>query len=841
MDRKYEFKNAEKEMQELWKKEEIYRFQNGKDKKVFSIDTPPPTVSGSLHIGHVFSYTQAEIIARFKRMEGYDVFYPFGFDDNGLPTERLVEKEEKIRAKELPLSEFREKCMAVSEKYEEEFKRMWESLGFSVDWNQKYRTVSKETQRISQRSFLELVRMGKAYRKESPVLWCTNCQTSIAQAELETKDLDTTFNYLEFNTDSQSLTIATTRPELLYGCVCLFVHPEDKRYHQFVGKTAKVPLYDFDIPILTDEEVSMEKGTGAVMCATFGDTADALWYEKHKLPYKKIILPEGRISEDVPFIGGMKVLEGRAKILELLKKKGLLLKQEEINHSVAVHERCGKEIEIIPSGQWYIDVLTDKERFLKAAEEINWYPAAMKTRYQLWVENLKWDWCISRQRYFGVPFPVWYCKECGKPIFAKEEELPVNPQECSTEQSCECGCSEFIPETAVFDTWATSSVTPLINAKFGEVDDRRDIVLPMGMRAQAHEIIRTWAFYTIVKSLYHTGKIPWKDIMISGFVLAKKGEKMSKSKNNGSSSPVSLIEVHSADALRYWAANSKLGTDTFFSEEELKIPKRFITKLWNASRFVLSHLEDMDRNSIDGYNIENVTAEPNCNKDSTNIEDNSNAMDSIKIEKHCNNIESAEHGGKQDRITKLMPVDQWILERVKETTIRVRKLLEDYEIGQARHEIDDLFWKDFCDYYIEIVKERLYQPEKHGAINRYSGQYAIYHAFLGILELYAIYTPHITDYIYQEIYRDREGQVSIHKLAWNKEEDLNSMLLVFGEELKKSIMEVRKYKSENNLSMKEEIQAVNITSQKSLEKYFRETEKDILACTNGKEIRYDFS
>jgi valyl-tRNA synthetase len=791
MDSKYEFKKAEKEMQELWKKEEIYRFQNGKDKKVFSIDTPPPTVSGSLHIGHVFSYTQAEIIARFKRMEGYDVFYPFGFDDNGLPTERLVEKEGKIRAKDLPRGEFREKCMAVSEKYEEEFKQMWESLGFSVDWNQKYRTVSKEIQRISQRSFLELVRMGKAYRKESPVLWCTNCQTSIAQAELETKDLDSTFNYLEFTTDSLPLTIATTRPELLYGCVCLFVHPEDERYEQFVGKTAKVPLYDFNIPILTDEEVSMEKGTGIVMCATFGDTADALWYEKHKLPYKKVILPEGRISEEVPFIGGMKVLEGRVKILDLLTEKGLLFKQEEINHSVAVHERCGKEIEIIPSGQWYIDVLTDKERFLKAGEEINWYPAAMKTRYQLWVENLKWDWCISRQRYFGVPFPVWYCKACGKPIFAKEEELPVNPLEGTTEQSCECGCSEFIPETAVFDTWATSSVTPLINARFGEADDRRELILPMGMRAQAHEIIRTWAFYTIVKSLYHTGQIPWKDIMISGFVLAKKGEKMSKSKNNGSGSPVSLIAAHSADALRYWAANSKLGTDTFFSEEELKTAKRFITKLFNAARFVLSHLEDMDSNFTHS--------------------------------------------------TELMPVDQWILERVKETTIKVRKLLEAYEIGQARHEIDDLFWKDFCDYYIEIVKERLYQPEKHGTVNRYSGQYAIYHAFLGILELYAIYTPHITDYIYQEIYRDRERQVSIHKLVWNKEEDLNSMLLAYGEELKKSIMEVRKCKSENNLSMKEEIQAVNITSQKSLEKYFRETEKDIMACTNGKEIRYDFS
>ncbi len=798
MDKKYDFKKAEKEMQVLWKENEIYRFQNGKNKKVFSIDTPPPTVSGSLHIGHVFSYTQAEMIARFKRMQGYDVFYPFGFDDNGLPTERLVEKEEKIRARELSGGEFRKKCMAVSEKYEDEFKQMWEALGFSVDWNQHYRTVDLKTQRISQRSFLELVRKGKAYRKKSPVLWCTECQTSIAQAELDTKDLESTFNFLEFQTASNPLTVATTRPELLYGCACLFVHPEDKRYAGYIGKTATVPLYDFSVPILTDEEVSMDKGTGVVMCATFGDATDAIWFEKHRLPYRQVILPDGKTDGKVPFIGGMKVSKARDEIIRCLKERGLLIKQEEITHTVAVHERCGKEVEIIPSNQWYIDILTEKERFLKAADEINWYPAAMKTRYRLWVENLKWDWCISRQRYFGVPFPVWYCRECGRAVFAQEDQLPVNPMESKPKRSCECGCSEFIPETAVFDTWATSSVTPLINARFGEKDDRSDIILPMGMRAQAHEIIRTWAFYTIVKSLYHTGRIPWKDIMISGFVLAKKGEKISKSKNNASSSPVRLIETHSADVMRYWAANSKLGTDTFFSEEELKTAKRFITKLWNASRFVLSRLEDMDIKDMDFKSM-----------DKTNMRG-------------------------------ILPVDQWILERVNETTIKAEKLLVEYETGQARHEIDDLFWKDFCDYYIEIIKERLYQPEKHGLEERRSGQYAIYHALLGILKLYAIYTPHITDYIYQEFYREREKEISIHKLVWNRKENIGKELLAFGDTLKTTIMEVRKYKSENNLSMKEKMETVTVTCNKALEKYFKETEKDLLACTNSEGIIYNF-
>ena len=786
MDKKYDFKNAEKEMQNLWKKYDIYRFHNGEAKRVFSIDTPPPTVSGSLHIGHIFSYTQAEIIARFKRMQGFDVFYPFGFDDNGLPTERLVEKTEKIHARDLPRSEFVAKCMAVSVKYEEEFKQMWESLGFSVDWNQQYRTVIPKTQRISQRSFLELVKMNKAYRKESPVLWCTECQTSIAQAELDTKDLDSTFNYLEFKTDRAALTIATTRPELLYGCVCLFVNPRDERYVSYIGETAKVPLYDFTIPILADEEVSMEKGTGVVMCATFGDATDATWFEKYKLPLKQVIKPDGRINDEVPYLGRMKVKEARGEIIRLLKEKSLLIKQEEITHTVAVHERCGKEVEIIPSSQWYIDILSEKERFLRAADEINWYPSSMKTRYQLWVENLKWDWCISRQRYFGVPFPVWYCKNCGRELFADEEELPVNPMESTPKKTCSCGCTEFLPETAVFDTWATSSVTPLINARFGEKDDRSDIILPMGMRTQAHEIIRTWTFYTIVKSLYHTNQIPWKDIMVSGFVLAKKGEKISKSKNNAVNSPASLIDSHSADVLRYHSANSKLGTDTFFSEEELKNSKRFVTKLWNASRFVLSHLEDVD---ID-YKVN------------------------------------------------LKPVDLWILEKVKETTLKVTDLLNKYEIGQARHEIDDLFWKDFCDYYIEIIKERLYQPDKHGKEARKSGQYAIYYALLGILKLYAIYTPHITDYIYQEFYRDREKEISIHNLCWETEGNINQELLTFGEELKKTIMEVRRYKSENNLSMKDEIDMVTVESNSNIEKYFRKTENDILACTGSKGINY---
>ncbi|SHO49169.1 valine--tRNA ligase [Anaerocolumna xylanovorans] len=785
MDKKYDFTEAEKKMQELWEKEGIYTYQNGRDKKVFSIDTPPPTVSGSLHIGHVFSYTQAEIIARYKRMQGFDVFYPFGFDDNGLPTERLVEREGNIRAGEVNPGEFYKKCLDTVKNYEEEFIDMWKSLGFSVDWNLTYQTISEKSRRISQRSFLELAKKGKAYRKESPVLWCTECRTSIAQAELDSKDTESVFYYLSFGAEPVPLIIATTRPELLYGCVCIFVNPSDERYRDYIGLSVKVPLYDFEIPVMADEGVSMEKGTGAVMCATFGDATDVEWYQKYQLPYKKVVTEEGRISADVPFIGGMGIKGARKEIIMRLKEKGLVIKEEPIIHTVGIHERCKTEIEIVPSAQWYIDITTEKEKFLKAADEINWYPQYMKNRYRIWVENLKWDWCISRQRYFGVPFPVWYCKKCHKPILAEEWQLPVNPLEDKPPHPCDCGCGDFsevIPETAVFDTWATSSVTPFINSGFGEREDTHSEIFPMGMRSQAHEIIRTWAFYTIVKSIYHTGQIPWKDIMVSGFVLAKPGEKLSKSQNNASLSPAFLIRKHSADAIRYWAANAKLGTDTFFTEEELKISKRFLTKLYNAANFCIMHLEDYKKEG-----------------------------------------------------TAFLPVDRWILQRVSEAARQAQELLEHYEIGQARHVIDELFWRDFCDDYIEIVKERLYQPQKHGERERQSGQYALYHSLLGILKLYAIYTPHMTEYIYQQFFCSFEPEMSLHQTLWNTEAE-DRDILEFGQRLQTVIGEVRRRKAEKQLSMKEEVEELIITAPPHMARYFESSEKDIKACTGAKKI-----
>jgi len=783
MEKRYDFTQAEKQMQEFWEKEKIYRFNENASGEIYSIDTPPPTISGDLHIGQLFSYTQAEIIARFRRMQGYNVFYPFGFDDNGLPTERLVEREEKIRAHMMPRSEFIKRCFNITEKYKHEFKAFWQSLGFSVDWETAYQTISPEVRKISQALFLELVKMGKAYTKESPVLWCTECQTSIAQAELETTDAESTFNYIPFYVvDGKPLEVATTRPELLYGCVCLFVNPDDERYKQYTGRSAIVPLYDYEVPILTDDKVDIDKGTGVVMCCTFGDSTDSEWYTQYNLPYRKVILPNGKIADDVPFISGLRVSAAQKEIIRLIAERGMLIKSEPITHTIGIHERCGKPIEIIPSRQWYIDILSERERFLKAADDINWYPPHMKNRYVAWVENLKWDWCISRQRYFGVPFPVWYCKECEKTAFAKESQLPVNPLETEYCGVCKCGSKDFVPESGVLDTWATSCITPQIN----EISGLK--LTPMSMRTHAHDIIRTWTFYTIVRSLYHTGDIPWKDLMICGFVLAKKGEKISKSKSNNALDPKYLIKTHSADVLRYWTAGTRLGTDTFFSADELSVSKRWITKLWNAYKFATSHLQDIDLATI----------------------------------------------------PKLMPVDEWIIERVNETAVNTAKLLSQYEIGQARHEVDEFFWKDFCDNYIEIVKERLYHPEIHGAAKRKSGQYALYVVSLNILKLYAPYAPHITEYIYQEFFRQHESEDSIHLTHWVKPSAINTTIIDFGKQLKNIVFEMRKFKSERNISMASEMGVLEVRIPRHMAERFQQTEKDILACSKAVEVMYIF-
>jgi valyl-tRNA synthetase len=772
----------EKKMQALWEENKVFEFHED-GRKIFSVDTPPPTVSGKLHIGHIFSYTQAEMIVRYHRLKNENVFYPFGFDDNGLPTERLVEKEKGITASSLPRSEFISICNETKKKYIDEFKNLFKRLGVSADWNLAYDTINDLSQRISQRSFIDLFKKGKAYRKEMPVFWCPCCQTSIAQAELESKNVKSYFNHINFSCEGQNLEIATTRPEFLGGCVAIFVNPTDERYKNIIGKKVKVPLYENEVEVIGDEKVDIEKGTGVVMCCTFGDQTDVKWQQEYNLPIKKIMGKDGCICQDVKFVGGMKTLDARLEIVRRLSECGLLVKSEKIEHAVNTHERCGNGIEIINSQQWYIKILDIKETLLKAADEIVWHPESMKIRYIEWVNNLKWDWCISRQRYFGVPFPVWYCERCGEVLFADEDQLPINPLETKPQKKCKCGCENFIPEEAVMDTWATSSVTPLINKRFGERDERK-YLQPMTMRCHAHEIIRTWTFYTIVKNLYHIGEIPWKNLMISGFVLAKGGEKISKSKNNAVLSPNELLDNYGADMVRYWSASNKLGTDTFFDINEMDGSKRFLNKLWNFAKFVDLQLENVDIVEV---------------KD-------------------------------------LLPIDSWIMSRCHETFERYCENMENYEIGLARQEVDNLFWKDMCDYYLEIVKERLYNKEnKFSSDDQKSSQYALFVVSLEILKMYSPFVPHITECIFQNIFKEKCEEKFLATSIF-KDLPFDDKARSFGEVVKFIVGEVRKFKTENNVSLREKITELMVSVPNEDLKLLELTSDDIKSCTCSEKI-----
>ncbi len=424
----YDSNTVEPRLSERWQREGIYQFDRASDQPVYAIDTPPATVSGHLHLGHAYSYTHPDIIARFWRMNGYNVFYPMGFDDNGLPTERLVEKRLGITASAVGRQTFIERCLEVGIEAEEEYRTLWQRLGLSIDWRFSYRSIDTLSRRTSQQSFLDLYRKGLAYQQEAPTIWCPLCQTAIAQAELEDIAGLTTFYTLAFALpDGATLPIATTRPELLPACVAVFVHPDDERYASFIGSEAQVPLMDRTVPVLADPLARPEIGTGAVMCCTFGDPTDVTWWRTHQLPLRMILGRDGRLTADADDLAGLTPSEARAHIIEQLRASGALLGAEEHAQSVRVHERCDTPVEYLVTRQWFIRVLDHKERLLAAGEQIRWHPAQMAARYREWVENLKWDWCISRQRYFGVPFPLWRCDACGAILLADDADLPIDP------------------------------------------------------------------------------------------------------------------------------------------------------------------------------------------------------------------------------------------------------------------------------------------------------------------------------------------------------------------------------------------------------------------------------
>ncbi len=694
MEKQYDHKSTELQMQQTWQEHKTYLASHNPG-PLYSVDTPPPTVSGSLHIGHIFSYTQTDIIARYKRMNGFSVFYPFGFDDNGLPTERYVEKKLSINAHTVGRTEFIKLCLQETKAVEHQFKQLWQRMGLSVNWDLCYSTISDKTRALSQESFIDLYKKGYIYRAYEPALYCTVCRTSVAQAELDDAQKPSFFNDIVFqDPHGNDLIVGTTRPELLPACVALLYNPNDERYVYLKGKQAIVPLYGFKVPILEDEQVSIEKGTGLVMCCTFGDKTDIAWFKKFKLPYKQAVGLDGKWTDITGPLAGLKVAAARAKIIELLQEKNLLLRQQPIMHAVNVHERCKNEIEYVALSQWFLKILDYKHEFLAMADRIAWYPSFMKARYKNWVENISWDWCLSRQRLFGIPFPVWHCTACGHIILADQQQLPIDPQETPYSKPCpQCGKSAITADTDVMDTWNTSSITPYICYQFYAPDaaspfmhDVAPDFIPMGMRPQAHDIIRTWAFYTIVKTWMHHKTIPWAEIVISGHVLSDAKEKISKSKDNNKLAPETLLETYPADVIRYWTASGSLGQDVAFSENQLKIGQRLITKLWNAFRFVHEHTKDVNP---------------------------------------------------QVMPAKLDASNEWLLHEATVCFEKYQRYLEENEFGLALAVVEKFFWHTFCDNYLELIKNQLFNPTEYDPQTVKATHWTLHTVGLRILQMYA--------------------------------------------------------------------------------------------------------
>ncbi len=762
----YNAQETEEKIRKFWEKEKIYKFNPKSEKPIYSIDTPPPTVSGQMHIGHSFSYSQQDFIARFQRMKN-NVFYPFGTDDNGLPTERLIEKVKKVKSKEMSRADFVKLCTKTVKEITPEFVQDWKNLGISADYEIYYSTIDENSRKISQKSFIDLFKQNKVYKKEFPTLWCPDCQTAIAQAELEDKEQGSLFSTLKFKADNKDLLIATTRPELLPACVAVFVNPDDKRYKNLVGKKAKVPLFDFEVPILEDKSADIEKGTGVLMVCSYGDRYDVDAINKHKLNPKIILNKDGTLNQTQ--YKGLKTKQARKQILEDLEKNNLIKEQKSISHIVNCHDKCGTEIEFLTTEQWFIKILDKKKELIKQGKAIKWYPAYMFKRYENWIKGLEWDWSISRERHFGVSIPVWECKECNKIILPNESELPIDP--IQIKKICpECN-KPAKPEEKVLDTWATSSLTPQIASSL--INNK--ITIPFSLRPQAHDIIRTWAFYTIIKSLYHENKKPWENVMVSGFVTIK-GEKMSKSKGNVIQ-PQEVLKNYGADALRFWAAGSKLGEDLDYQEKDLITGKKFITKLYNASRFVFMNLEDYKNNKP--KNLEEI--------------------DKLFLQK-LNNL-------------------------IKSTT----KKFEEYDYSKAKSSVEKFFWNLFCDNYLEIIKKRIYNETGD---KKTSAQYTLYKSLLIINKLIAPIMPFITEELYQTYFKKKEKEKSIHISEWPEYEELseNKTFDIFIQTLAK----IRQEKSNNKKAMNSEI--ILTLPEKELQ-ILDSTLEDLKDVTNAKEIK----
>ena len=741
-----------------WEETGVYRFDRGRPRgEVYAIDTPPPTVSGSLHVGHVFSYTHTDIVARFQRMRGKAVFYPMGWDDNGLPTERRVQNYFGVRCDpslpydpafqppdkpgKQPISvsrpNFIELCTKLTAEDEKAFEALWRYLGLSVDWGMTYATIDRRAQRVSQVSFLRLFHKGLAYQLEAPTLWDVDFRTAVAQAELEDREQPGAYHRIEFRKadGSGSIAIETTRPELIPACVALVAHPDDERYKPLFGTEVITPLFGVRVPVKAHELADPEKGSGIAMICTFGDVTDVVWWRALSLPVRAIIQPNGALKpiawgsagwESVDAgkaqqaydqLANLSAAKARARIVELLKESGDLTGEPRpITHQVKFFEKGERPLEIVSSRQWFVKSMVFRDALLARARELRWHPPYMQARLENWINGLNGDWCVSRQRFFGVPFPIWYpvladgSKDYAHPIVPPEDRLPIDPstdvpEGYRADQRDQPG--GFSGDPDIMDTWATSSLSPQIAGGWLDDPDLFARVYPMDLRPQAHDIIRTWLFSTVLRAELEFGTLPWTNAAISGWILDPDRKKMSKSKGNVVT-PMSLLEEHGADGVRYWAASGRPGTDTAFDPNQMRVGRRLSIKLLNASKFVLANPEP--RGDV------------------------------------------------------FETVDKGLLTMVGRLVRESTQELDDYNYASVLQRSESLFWF-FCDNYLELVKSRRYGD--HGAAAAGSANSALLNALSALLRLFAPFLPFVTEEVWSWW---RPG--SVHAAPWPTPDEL---------------------------------------------------------------------